>query len=53
MAITLNGARHYINRYFNTYSVSASELNAAVQLDGDYNQQDYSMWVDQMTVTAW
>jgi hypothetical protein len=33
--------------------VNALELNAAVQLDGDYNQQNYSMWVDQMQVTAW
>jgi hypothetical protein len=28
-------------------------LNAAVQLDGDHNQQNYSMWVDKMQVTAW
>jgi hypothetical protein len=51
--VTLNGHRSYINRTFNTYGVNASELNAAVQLDGDYNQQDYSMWVDKMTLTAW
>ncbi len=53
IAVTLNGTRHYINRYFNTTSVHASELAPAVQLDGDYNQQDYSMWVDKMTLTAW
>jgi hypothetical protein len=53
ISVTLNGHRSYINRTFNTYGVNASELNAAVQLDGDYNQQDYSMWVDKMTLTAW
>ena len=53
VSVTLNGRTSYINRTFNTYGVSASELNAAVQLDGDYNQQNYSMWVDKMTVTAW
>jgi hypothetical protein len=53
ISVTLNGRRSYINRTFNTYGVNASELNAAVQLDGDYNQQNYSEWVDKMTVTAW
>jgi hypothetical protein len=53
ISVSLNGNLHYINRSFNTYAVSASELNAAVQLDGDYNQQDYSMWVDKLTVSAW
>ena len=53
VSVTLNGHKSYINRTYNTRNVSASELNAAVQLDGDYNQQNYSMWVDKMTVTAW
>ncbi|MGA3315442.1 MAG: hypothetical protein ABSC64_03275 [Candidatus Korobacteraceae bacterium] len=47
------GNRSYINRTFNTVSSGASELNTAVQLDGDYNQQNYSLWIDQMQVTAW
>ena len=53
VSVTLNGHKSYINRSFNIYSVRASALNAAVQLDGDYNQQDYSLWVDKMQVTAW
>ena len=53
VSVTLNGHKSYINRNFNTYGVNASELNTAVQLDGDYNQQNYSMWVDKMQVTAW
>jgi hypothetical protein len=53
VSVTLNGNKSYINRSFNTYGVHASELNTAVQLDGDYNQQNYSMWVDKMQVTAW
>lgn len=53
ISVTLNGHKSYINRSFNTRQVSASELNSAVQLDGDYNQQNYSMWVDKMHVTAW
>jgi hypothetical protein len=42
-----------INRSFNTFQVSASELNTAAQLDGDYNQQNYSFWVGKIQVTAW
>jgi hypothetical protein len=53
VSVTVNGHKSYINRTFNTYGVRASELNTAVQLDGDYNQQDYSIWVDKMQVTAW
>ncbi len=53
ISVTLNGNKSYINRTFNTYGVRASELNTAVQLDGDYNQQNYSVWVDKMQVTAW
>ena len=53
VAVTLNGNRHYINRSFNTIHVDAHMLDVAVQLDGDYRQHDYSMWVDKMKVTAW
>ena len=53
IAVTLNGNRSYINRTFNTVSSGVSELNTAVQLDGDYNQQNYSVWIDKMQVTAW
>ena len=53
ISVTLNGNRHYINRSFNAKSSGVSELNTAVQLDGDSHQDDYSMWVDKMKVTAW
>ena len=53
VSVTLNGHKSYFNRSYNTIGVNAQELNAAVQLDGNYRQQNYSMWVDKMTVTAW
>lgn len=53
VAVTLNGNKSYINRSFNTFGVNASELNTAVQLDGDGNSTAYSMWVDKMQVTYW
>jgi hypothetical protein len=53
VAVTLNGNKSYINRTFNTFGVNASELNTAVQLDGNYANAAYSIWVDKMQVTAW
>lgn len=53
VSVTLNGKKSYINRTFNTFGVNASELNTAVQLDGDGKTTDYSMWVDKMQVTTW
>jgi hypothetical protein len=53
VSVTLNGKKSYINRTFNTYGVNASELNAAVQLDGNSTDSAYSMWVDKMQVTAY
>ncbi len=51
VSVTLNGKKSYINRTFNTIGVNASELNTAVQLDGNGNDSAYSMWVDKMQVT--
>ena len=53
VSVTLNGNKSYINRTFDTFGVNASELNTAVQLDGDVYATAYSLWVDQMSVTAW
>ena len=53
VSVTLNGRKSYINRSFNTFGVNASELNTAVQLDGNVNKTAYSMWVDKMQVTSW
>ena len=53
VSVTLNGKKSYINRTFNTYGVNASELNTAVQLDGNSTHSAYSVWVDKMQVTAW
>ena len=33
--------------------VNSFEMNAAVQLDGDEKQDDFSIWVDKMKITYW
>jgi hypothetical protein len=61
----VNGKVHYISLAINgtTYpvemweypqsNVDARELNAAVQLDGDWRQDPYSIWVNEISITAW
>ena len=61
----INGKVHYISLVINnvTYpiemseypksNVDARELNAAVQLDGNWRQDPYSIWVDEISITAW
>ena len=34
-------------------NVSGSELNVAVQLDGDYAQHNYSIWMDRVALNYW
>jgi hypothetical protein len=53
ISVTLNGSKSYINRTFNTFAVNAAELNTAVQIDGDGQDHQVKLWVDQMQVTAW
>jgi hypothetical protein len=61
----VNGKVHYISLAINgtvypvemweypQTNVDARELNAAVQLDGDWQQSPYSIWVDGISITAW
>jgi hypothetical protein len=52
--VVINGQRYYFNRTFQPkYNVNASELNVAVQLDGNSTQTPYSIWVDKITLNYW
>ncbi len=50
VAITLDGRKNYVNRYFNTYGSGGAELNVAVQLDTNYASTNYSIWTDRMSL---
>ena len=50
IAITLDGNKHYINRYYNTQGSGVQELNVAVQLDLNYASTNYSMWTDKISL---
>ncbi len=51
--VQINGVQYYFNRTFAPRPVNASELNVAVQLDGNWQEQNYSIWVDKMNLVYW
>lgn len=53
VSVSMNGVQHYVNRTYAAENVNSSEMNAAIQLDGDERQDPYSVWVDKMTLTSW
>ncbi len=53
VAVTLNGAKKYINRYYNAKAVSANELNTAFQMDLKGAGAGYSVWLDKVKLTVW
>jgi hypothetical protein len=53
VAVTLNGVRSPVNMSFWGKPNSGSELNVAFQMDGNYIQENYSVWVDNVTLTYW
>ena len=54
-SITLNGVNHAINRYFSPGSVPWSWWGITVnyQMDGNFQQAPYSVFVDNLALTYW
>jgi hypothetical protein len=53
VSVSMNGNLQYVNRTYPALKVNSFEMNAAVQLDGDEKQDDFSIWVDRMKITYW
>jgi hypothetical protein len=53
ISVTLNGVKHYVNRYYSPRASSTKELNIAFQMDGNYKQTPYKVWLDKTTLKAW
>ncbi|HZQ92278.1 MAG TPA: Ig-like domain-containing protein [Terriglobales bacterium] len=53
IAVTLDGVRHYVNKYYNPQPVSVNELNVAFQMDGIATPTTYSVWVDKVSLKYW
>lgn len=53
ISVTMNGKKSYINRVYNGQPSGANEVNVAFQMDGDYKQTDYSVWLDNVKLSYW
>lgn len=53
VSVSMNGNMQYVNRTYPAGAVNSFEMNPAIQLDGDAHQNNFSVWVDKMTVTYW
>ncbi len=53
IAVTVDGVRRSINRYYSPKASSVRELNVAFQMDGNNTMTDYHVWVDKIKLSAW
>jgi hypothetical protein len=52
IAITMNGARNTIDRYVASVPTGYNNgVGVDFQMDGDYNQQNYSVWLDKVSLS--
>ena len=52
-SITLNGEVHNLNKYGNTSPSNWYGVLVNFQMDGNYAQQPYSVWLDNVSLTYW
>ena len=53
VGFTYDGVTHYVNRTYTARASSVNELNVAFQMDGDKAMDDYSTWLDKVSLTYW
>jgi hypothetical protein len=54
VSVTLNGSKHYINHaYYPKSNPGGYQTSVAFQMDGNYQQADFSVWVNKMTLNYW
>jgi hypothetical protein len=53
VSVTIDGAKHYINRSFAPQNSGARELNVAFQMDGNRYMTDYQAWVENASLKYW
>jgi hypothetical protein len=53
IGFTFDGVTHYINKTYPARASTASEINVAVQLDGNSHMDAYSAWLDKIALTYW
>ncbi len=53
VSISLNGDKHYLDWYYQSYAEWGSGIDVAFQTDLDGAPNDYSVWLDNVTLSIW
>lgn len=53
IAVSVDGVRHLLNRYYRPGPSGVRELNTAFQMDGNSRMTNYSVWLDKVKLTVW
>jgi hypothetical protein len=54
ISVTLDGNVSTVNKYYNPQqNYGGNDLNVAFQMDGDYRQDPYSVWLDNFSLSCW
>ncbi len=53
IAVTLNGYRQVVDKYYWAKPWSGSEINVAFQMDGNWNETNYQVWLDKVALYYW
>jgi hypothetical protein len=53
IAVTVDGVRKSVDRFYNPQASSVRELNLAFQMDGNSTMTDYKVWLDKVKLSVW
>ena len=53
IAVTVDGWRQVVNRYYRPGPSGVRELNVAFQMDGNFAMTNYHVWLDKVNLTVW
>jgi hypothetical protein len=53
VAITLDGDKHYIDRWYPPASTDWRGVTVNFQMDGNWQEASYSVWLDKLTFSYW
>ncbi len=53
ISVTVDDKTTAVDKYFDPAKYGSQGTSVAIQLDGNYRQQPYNVWIDNMTLTSW
>ncbi len=53
IGVTLDGKYTVVDKYFDPQQYGSKGISVAFQLDGDYRQTAYKVWIDKMNLISW